>query len=190
MEELIEIRWHGRGGQGVVTASELLAGAALEEGKYFQAFPEFGAERSGAPIRAFSRIGSSPVRMHCSVTEPDAVVVLDPTLIGVINVAEGVDERAALIVNTPLSPQEVRERVGLKKGRVYTLDATRIALDTIGRNIPNVPMVGALIKALGVVGMESMVREIKNRLGARLQEEVVEANLRALERAYEEVREG
>ena len=187
---LTEIRWHGRGGQGVVTASKMLAQAALVEGKYFQALPEFGAERSGAPIRAYTRISNNPVRQHCSVTDPGIVVVLDPTLVGAINVAEGVGEEGIIIANTPLSPQELRRKLGLVKGRVLAVDATRISLDTIGRNIPNTPILGALLKAIPVVKKESVLQAIKDRLGTRVNPNVVEGNLRAFERAYSEAKEG
>lgn len=190
MEEMIEIRWHGRGGQGVVTGSELLAETALEEGKYFQALPEFGAERSGAPIRAYTRISSSPINLHCSITEPDVVVVFDPTLLGVIDVTEGLKEEGALLANTSLSPKELRKRLGLHKGQVYTVDATRIALDSFGRNIPNTPMLGALLKARAVVTLDAVGKTVRNRLGSRVSPQVVEGNLKAIERAYAEVQEG
>lgn len=190
MGELVEIRWHGRGGQGVVTAGELLAEAALEEGKYFQAFPEYGAERMGAPIRAFTRISDAPIRQHCQITHPDVVVVLDPSLIGVVKLADGLKEGGALVVNTSASPQETRSKLNLERGRVYTVDATRIALDTMGRNITNTPMVGALLKAAGAVSKETLRHEIQKKLGSKFKAEVVEANLKAFERAYEETREG
>jgi len=189
MGDLIEIRWHGRGGQGAVTASEILAEAALEEGKYFQAFPDYGPERMGAPIRAYTRIGSSPIRQHCQITQPDAVVVLDPTLVGVVDFTDGVKEGGALIINTPLSPTELRKKLGFDKGKVFTVDATRIALDTIGRNIPNTTMIGALLKALGVISKESVREEIRKRLEARGDKEMAKANIDAFERAYSEVTE-
>jgi len=190
MSDLIEIRWHGRGGQGVVTASEILAEAALEDGKYFQAFPDYGPERMGAPIRAYTRISTSPIRQHCQITEPDAVVVLDPTLVGVVDFTDGVKEQGVLLLNTPLSPAELRSKLGLDKCRVFTVDATRIALDTIGRNIPNTPMIGALLKALEVVSKEGVREEIRKRLEARGGKEMAKANIEAFERAYKAVREG
>lgn len=190
MSDLIEIRWHGRGGQGAVTASEILAEAALEEGKYFQAFPDYGPERMGAPIRAYTRIGNSPIRQHCQISEPDAVVVLDPTLIGAVDFTDGVKEQGVLVVNTPLSPSELKSKLGCDKCKVFTVDATRIALDTIGRNIPNTPMIGALLKALDVVNKESVRGEIGKRLEARGGKEVAKANIEAFERAYNEVMEG
>lgn len=190
MKGLTEIRWHGRAGQGIVTASDLLAETALGEGKYFQSLPEFGAERQGAPIRAYTRISDAPIRLHCQITDPDVVVVTDATLMGAVNVTEGLKSGGVLIVNTSLSPAEVRSKLGYKKGRVCTLDATRIALDTIGRNIPNTPMIGALVKNYKVVKKETLVSSIKARMGARFSPKVVEANLNALERSFNEVKEG
>lgn len=189
-DRLIEVRWHGRGGQGVVTASELLAETALHEGKYLQAFPDYGPERMGAPIRAYTRISDSPIRQHCQITEPDVVVVLDPTLIGVVDFASGLKDHGVLVVNTPLSPAELRQRLGLRQGRVFTVNATRIALDTIGRNMPNTPMLGAMLKAIELVRKERICDEIRDRLGARVSSEVVEKNIKAFERAYAETREG
>jgi len=190
MNDLIEIRWHGRGGQGAVTASEILAEAALHEGKYFQAFPDYGAERMGAPIRAYTRIGSSPIRQHHLITEPNAVVVLDPTLIGVVDVTEGLDEKGILVVNTSQSPAELRQRLRFHKGRVYTIDATRVALDTMKRNITNTPMIGALLKALQVVSKDVVREEIRHRFNTRVNADVAKANVAAFDKAYEGTMEG
>lgn len=190
MEEPIEIRWHGRGGQGIITAAKLLAEAALEEGKYFQALPEYGAERMGAPIRAYTRISSQPIGLHCGITQPQVVVVLDTTLLSVVDVTEGLREGGALIINTPLSPGELRAKLVKDKRSIYTVDATRIAFDTLGRNIPNVPLLGALVKATGLVDKKSIIKEIRAKLGATLEPEIVEANVRAFERAYNETQEG
>lgn len=173
-----------------MTASELLAEAALHEGKYFQAFPDYGAERMGAPIRAYTRISSSPIKQHHQITEPDAVVVLDPTLLGVVDVAQGLDDDGLLLVNTPLSPAEVREKLHFHKGRVLTLDATRLALDTIKRNVTNTPMVGALLSAMEVVDKDTVERELKHRFNTRMNSEAAERNLEAFKRASEAVREG
>jgi pyruvate ferredoxin oxidoreductase gamma subunit len=190
MKELTEIRWHGRGGQGAVTASEILAEAALEEGKYFQAFPDYGPERMGAPIRAYTRISTSPIRQHCQITAPDAVVVLDPTLIGIIDFTEGIKDNGVLVVNTTISPGALRKKLGLDSGRVFTVDATRIAMDTIGRNIPNTPIIGALIKAIGAVSKEHVREEIRKRMGSKAGKKMADANIEAFERAYDEVKEG
>ena len=190
MDVLTQIRWHGRGGQGAVTASELLAEAALHEGRYLQAFPDYGAERMGAPIRVYTRIGNSPIRQHCQISEPDVVVVLDPTLIGVVNPTEGLKDHGMLVANTSLSPAELRDRIFFYGRKVFTVDATRIALDTIGRDIPNTPMLGALVRATGIVSKESIIDVIRNRFSARVSNKAAEANVVAFERAYSETREG
>jgi pyruvate ferredoxin oxidoreductase gamma subunit len=187
---MFEIRWHGRGGQGVVTASELLAETALAEGKYFQSFPDYGPERMGAPIRAYTRISDVPIPQHNQITEPDAVIVLDPTLIGVVDFVQGLKSDGILIINIPLSPTEIREKVNYASGKVYTLDASSIALSTIKRNIPNLPMIGALLRAVEIVSKEGAMKATRERLGAKFSEEMVKANIEALERAYRETREG
>jgi len=190
MSDMVEIRWHGRGGQGAVTASELLAETALHEGKHLQAFPDYGPERMGAPIRAYTRISNSPIRQHCQVTEPDVVVVLDSTLIGSVDFTQGLKDDGLLVVNTAASPAELRRILDWTKGKVLTVDATRIALDTVGRNFPNIPMLGALLKGIDVVSKDSIRSEISNRLGARVSAEMAKANISAFDRAYDETKEG
>ena len=185
---MIEIRWHGRGGQGVVTVSKLLASSALTEGKYIQAFPEFGPERMGAPIRSFTRISDEPITVHSQVTNPDVVVVLDPTLIGEIDLTEGLKKDGVLIVNTTKSPQELKKK--LKAKRIYSLDATKIAQESIGRPIPNVPMLGALVKATGLLNLEPIIKDVRESFQKKFKDEVIEGNVKALERAYREVKEG
>jgi pyruvate ferredoxin oxidoreductase gamma subunit len=183
----IEIRWHGRGGQGAVTASKLLAETALDEGKYFQGMPDYGAERMGAPIKACTRISAEPIRPYCQVTEPDAVVVLDPSLLDIVDVTEGLKEDGMLLVNTT-SPEKVRSETGFK-GKLYTVDATGIAMETMGRNLTNTPMLGALVRASGIVSEESLIQELRTKLGATMKQEVVEANVKAFKRACQETRE-
>ncbi len=185
--DLVEVRWHGRGGQGAVTAAELLAESALEEGKYFQAFPEFGAERTGAPIRAYTRLGSSPINLHCPILQPDIVVVLDPTLLTSVDVFEGLDDGIAL-VNTPLAPARIAPDTAGRKWRVCTVDATGIVLETLGRNIPNTAMIGALLKVSPVVDKGTCRWVMVERLSARFSSRVVQANVDAFERAYADVR--
>ena len=185
----IEIRWHGRGGQGAVTASKLLAEAALEEGKYFQGMPDYGAERMGTPIRAYTRISSAPIKPYCQVTEPDVVVVLDPTLLGIIDITEGLKEDGIILVNSIASPQQICSQLNYK-GKIGTIDATGITMEVLGRNLPNTPMLGALVKATGIVNKESLIRELRARLGASMKEGVVEANVRAFDRGYEELKMG
>lgn len=191
MDELIEVRFHGRGGQGVVTAAKLLAETAMKEGKYFQALPDYGGERMGAPIRAYARISPTPIIPHCLVTEPDIVVVIDPTLIDYIDVTEGINRNSGIIViNTHFSPNEVRAKIYYEKGRVATVDATRIALHSLGRNIPNVPMLGALVKATDIVNPKSLINMVKYKLGTTMSQKVVEANMQAFEQAFNECQTG
>ena len=189
---MTEIRWHGRAGQGIVTASELLAEAALKEGKYFQAFPEYGPERMGAPIKAYTRISDEPIEIHYQILNPEVVVVVNPNLLGVIDVTEGLAADGVLVVNTPESPAQVRQRLHLvgKKVRVFAVDATRIALETIRRDIPATLMLGAVIRAAGLVKVENTLHLIEEKLGAKLRSEVVQSNVTALRRAYEEGQEG
>ncbi len=187
---LMEIRWHARGGQGAILASELLAEAAMAEGKYFQAFPDYGAERMGAPLRAYTRISDRYILEHCPISNPDAVAVLDTTLFDLVNVAEGLNDNDALIVNTDRSPQEIRKTLELDKARVYTVDATRIAFDTLGRNIPNTAMIGAIIKATGIVNIDSAIRIVREKLAARLGKSIGESNAQAIQQAYAQTKQG
>jgi len=189
-KDMLEIRWHGRGGQGAKTAALLLGEAALATGKYMQAFPEYGAERMGAPIQAFNRISDHPVTLHCHVTEPDVVVVIDPTLLDSVNVTEGLGPDGKLLVNTALDPARVRQKLGLQGRSVYTVDASGIALDTIKRNIPNTPMLGALAKVSGVLDLETLVEDSRKRLAKKFRSkpEVIEGNLEAMRRGYQEVK--
>lgn len=182
-----EVRWHGRGGQGVVTASELLAGAALAEGKHLQAFPEFGPERMGAPVRAFTRISSDPIEIHSHVYTPDVVVVIDPTLLRNPMITEGLSDEGKLIVNFPGTPDEVRKTTKFM-GRIYVVDATKIALETIGRPIANTCCVGALVKVTGFVSLEEVEKQIRTMLETKIGKKAADANIQALKRAYEEVR--
>lgn len=188
--ELTEIRWHGRGGQGVVTAGKLLAETALGTGQYFQAFPDFGPERMGAPIRAYTRLSSRPITIHSQIENPDVVLVLDPTLLGSVPVAEGLREDGILLVNTPMSPQEVREITGFHTGKVCTVDASHIAIDELGREITNTPMLGAFARATGLFDMEALIQQVRAWFGSKVTSGVVEANIRALRRAAQEVVEG
>ena len=183
----VEVRWHGRGGQGVVTASELLAGAALSEGKYLQAFPEFGPERMGAPIRAFTRLSDEQIEIHSHVYTPDIVVVLDPTLLGNPMITEGLSDEGKLIVNYSGTPDEVR-KITKFMGRIYVVDATKIAMETIGRPIANTCCVGALIKVTELVDVEPVKAQIRKMLEAKIGKKATDANIQALTRAYDEVR--
>ncbi len=184
----IEIRWHGRGGQGAKTAAQLVAQAALEEGKCSQGFPEYGPERMGAPIRGFTRVSDAPIRLHCPIERPDVVVVLDDTLMRMQAVTEGVDENTVFVINTPLEPGETSERLGLADNAVFCVDATKISIDELGRPMPNMPMVGALIRATGCISMDVLKGNVEKKFGASLGERVARGNVRAIERAHEEVR--
>lgn len=174
----------------MLTASNLLADAALEAGNYFQSLPEFGPERSGAPMVAYTRISSSPIYLHNQVEEPDIVVVLDPTLIGSVDILSGLVEEGLLVLNTRMSPKELRAKLEVRWGRVCTVDATRIAMETLKRNIPNIPTMGAMLRAREVVSPEAAVNSIRTQLGKRMRESVVQANLEAFHRGYKEVQEG
>jgi len=179
--QLTEIRWHGRGGQGAVTSAELLARAAINEGKYAQAFPSFGAERRGAPVLAFVRVSKNePIRIRAEVTEPDVVVVLDAGLLRIIDVTSGLKDGGTFIVNTTQSAEEIRAEFGIK-WRLAIIDATRIAREMLGVPITNTTMVGALIKATGVVSIESLVEPVKQRFGR-----LADRNINAMNKAYEE----
>ena len=179
--QLIEIRWHGRGGQGAVTSAELVAQAAISESKYAQAFPSFGPERRGAPVLAFVRIDSQqPIRIRAEITQPDIVVVLDPGLLGIVNVAAGLKENGIVIINTRRSFQDVEANFKVKC-RLAKVDATTIAKETLGVPITNTTMVGALIKATAVVELESLVEPLKRRFGR-----LAERNINAMKKAYEE----
>ncbi len=191
MKDLIEIRWHGRGGQGAKTAALLLADAALASGKYIQAFPEYGPERMGAPVTSFNRLSSKPILLHSGVLSPDIVIVLDPTLVDSVDVTEGMPDNGTLIINTEKSPADIKKELNVKGGiKVYTVDASRISKETIGREIPNTPMLGALIKASSILDFKEMIEDTKKKLEKKFKSkpEVIEGNLKAIERAYNEVK--
>ncbi len=187
---MIEIRFHGRGGQGAKTASMFLAEAALDKGKYIQAFPEYGPERAGAPIKAFTRINEQPINIHSGVTNPEVVVVIDPTLLDVVDVTEGLGQDGVLIVNTLLSPQEIREKTKYKQGKVFTVDATQIAMDTIGLPLPNTSMLGALIKATNLVDIKDIEEKTKDKFLKKIGEKKTQGNIDSIHQAYEKVQVG
>ncbi len=188
MGKLTEIRWHGRGGQGAKTASQLLAEAASAAGMYVQGFPEYGPERMGAPVLAFNRCSEDPIALHCHVTEPDVIMVLDQTLIGPA-VTAGLRGDAVVIVNTSKSPAQIRKQMGVEGGRIFTVDASRIAVETIGRDIPNTPLMGALIRTAAVVPYEQFMAIMHQQLEDKFKSKpsVIQGNLEAIERAYREV---
>jgi pyruvate ferredoxin oxidoreductase gamma subunit len=190
MAQLTEIRWHGRGGQGVVTAGKLLAEAALGTGQYFQAFPDYGPERMGAPIRAFTRLSDQPISIHSQIEEPDIVLVLDPTLLGTVPVAEGLVEDGTLLVNSSMSPEAVRDIADFRTGKVYTVDASHIAIEEMGREITNTPMLGAFAEATGLIAIDILIDELRAWFGKKISEEAINANIRAMKRAADEVEQG
>jgi len=187
MAGVMEIRWHARGGQGAKTASLLFAEAASMEGKYSQGFPDYGPERMGAPMRGFNRISDEPIKVHCAIYSPSVVVVLDDTLLKSVDVAAGMPEDGIIIVNTIKTAADVRRQLGLKDRSVYVVDATGIAIDEIGRPIPNAPMLGALIKITSLLSLESILKQIKKKFSHGFRPEVLEGNVRAIRRAHEEV---
>jgi len=190
MKEHFEIRWHGRGGQGAKTAALLFGDAALATGKYIQAFPEYGPERMGAPVQSFNRISATPIRAHYGIENPDVVLVLDVSLIEQVDVTAGLDPKTGiLLVNTPLPPEEIRAALKFG-GTVCTVDASKISEETIGRNIPNTPMIGALVKVGGMLEIADVLADTRSKLEAKFRNrpEVVDGNIKAIERAYNEVR--
>ena len=182
----IEVVWHGRGGQGVVTANEILAEAAISAGKYVKAFPEFGPERMGAPIKGFTRISEKPIRVHSPVYEPDVVIVLDGTLIGKVNVAAGIKEDGIILANFEGTPEELQKAIGTK-AKCHTVNATKISIEEIGRPMANTAMLGALAKVKPIVEFDLISEHVVSKLGDRLSEKVIDSNLSALKRAFEEV---
>ena len=191
MNDMIEIRWHGRGGQGAKTAALLLADAALAAGKYVQAFPEYGPERMGAPVASFDRISTKPILLHSGVANPSIVVVLDPTLMDTVPVTEGVPADGTIVINTNKCSADMRKELGVGAGvKVFTVDASTIAVETIGRDIPNTPLLGALIKATGILDFKEMLEDMKKKLEKKFRSkpEVIAGNLKAIERAYNEVK--
>lgn len=188
-EKVLEIRWHGRGGQGAKTAALMLAETVAQMGKYVQGFPEYGPERMGAPILAFNRISDEPIHIHSNVINPDIVIVLDATLLGE-KVTAGVPEDGIYIVNTTKTPQEVRKKLNIKGGKIFTVDANQISLDTIGRVIPNTPLMGAFVKATGLMSYDEFIKNVKGELEKKFKTkpEVIAGNIKAIERAYQEVK--
>jgi len=187
-KDILEIRWHGRGGQGAKTAAGMVAEIAVGAGKYGQSAPEYGAEREGAPVRAFTRISDRLIRVHDAIYYPDVVVVLDDTLIEAGDVTAGLGSDGVVLVNTRKSPAQMRKQLKLEGGKVYTIDATTIAIEEIGRPIPNTVMIGALGKVSGVVDDEHIKKSIDKKFGAKLSESMLQGNMKAVDRASREIR--
>ena len=189
MGKLIEIRWHGRGGQGAKTAALLLADAAFNTGKYIQGFPEYGPERMGAPITAYNRISDERIKIHSNIYEPDYVVVVDEYLISAIDVTSGLKETGAIIINTDKEPDEVKKHLKGYKGKVCTIDARKISEETLGRNFPNTPMLGAVVVVGNIMEPQKFLEDMKESFAHKFKTkpEIIEGNMKAIERAMQEV---
>ena len=190
MDNMIEIRWHGRGGQGAKTASLLLADAAFNTGKYIQGFPEYGPERMGAPITAYNRISNKPITIHSNIYEPDYVVVVDDTLLEVVDVTSGLKEEGAIVINTTKSADYLKSVLKGYKGNVYTIDARKISEEALGRYFPNTPMLAAIVKVSGIMTDEALLEDMKGSFKHKFAKkpEVIDGNMKALELALKEVK--
>ena len=189
MNNLIEIRWHGRGGQGAKTASLLLADAAFNTGKYIQGFPEYGPERMGAPITAYNRISDKPITIHSNIYEPDYVVVVDDTLLESVPVTAGLKKEGAIVINTTKSPEYLKEKLNGYSGSIYTIDARKVSEETLGRYFPNTPMLAAIVKVTGIMSDEAFLEDMKGSFKHKFAKkpEVIEENMKALKLALKEV---
>ena len=190
MEDLIEIRWHGRGGQGAKTASLLLADAAFNTGKYIQGFPEYGPERMGAPITAYNRISNKPITIHSNIYEPDYVVVVDDTLLDAVDVTAGLKDSGAIVINTTKDADTIRNQLKDYKGDIYTIDARKISLETLGKYFPNTPMLAAIVKVSKIMTEEEFLKDMVGSFQHKFAKkpEVIEGNMKALEMSLKEVK--
>ena len=189
MEDLIEIRWHGRGGQGAKTASLLLADAAFNTGKYIQGFPEYGPERMGAPITAYNRISSKPITIHSNIYEPDYVVVVDDTLLESVPVTAGLKKSGAILINTTKSADYLKKVLKGYEGGIYTIDARKVSMETLGKYFPNTPMLAAIVKVSKIMSEEDFINDMKGSFKHKFAKkpEVIDGNMKALEMALKEV---
>jgi pyruvate ferredoxin oxidoreductase gamma subunit len=187
--KMIEVRWHGRGGQGAKTAALLFAQAVLATGKYIQAFPEYGPERMGAPVQSFNRISENPITIHSGITNPNYVVILDPSLMESVFVTDGIGITGKVIVNTSFSALEISQKLNIDINQVYVVNASKIAVETIGKDIPNTPMLGALVKVINTLDINEVLEDIKEKLNAKFRhkQNVIEGNLKSIKRAFNEV---
>ena len=189
MSSGLEIRWHGRGGQGAKTAALLLADVAFKTGQYVQGFPEYGPERMGAPITAYNRISKDVIRVHSNIYTPDLVVVVDETLLHSVDVTAGLKEEGAIIVNTPKAADEIKPLLNGYKGKVFTVDARRISVEALGKNFPNSPMLAAAVAVSGVMSQEEFLKEMQESYQHKFAKkpEVIEGNMKALTVTLEEL---
>ena len=190
MSNLIEIRWHGRGGQGAKTASLLLADAAFNTGKYIQGFPEYGPERMGAPITAYNRISDTPITIHSNIYEPDYVVVVDDTLLESVNVTAGLKEEGAIVINTTKDADYLKSVLKGYKGSVYTIDARTVSIEALGKYFPNTPMLAAIVKVSGIMSDEALLADMEGSFKHKFAKkpEVIEPNMNALRMALSQVK--
>ncbi|CDA31131.1 pyruvate/ketoisovalerate oxidoreductase gamma subunit [Clostridium sp. CAG:492] len=189
MNDLIEIRWHGRGGQGAKTACLLLADAAFNTGKYIQGFPEYGPERMGAPITAYNRISNSPITIHSAIYEPNYVVVVDDTLLDTVDVTAGLKEDGAIVINTTNDAKTLKKKLNGYKGGIYTIDARSISIDALGKYFPNTPMLAAIVKVSGVIPEEQFLADMEGSFKHKFAKkpEVIDGNMKALKNTLEKV---
>ena len=189
MKDLIEIRWHGRGGQGAKTASLLLADAAFNTGKFIQGFPEYGPERMGAPITAYNRISNKPITIHSNIYEPDYVIVVDDTLLESVPVTDGLKKDGAIIINTTKDASYLKNVLKDYHGAIYTIDARKVSMETLGKYFPNTPMLAAIVKVSGVMTPQELLDDMKGSFRHKFAKkpEVIEPNMKALEIALQEV---
>ena len=189
LNDLIEIRWHGRGGQGAKTASLLLADAAFNTGKYIQGFPEYGPERMGAPITAYNRISTKPITIHSNIYEPDYVVVVDDTLLEAVDVTAGLKEAGAIVINTTKNGEEIKKQLKGYKGEIYTIDAKKISIEALGKYFPNTPMLAAIVKVSKIMTDEDFLNDMQSSFKHKFAKkpEVIEGNMKALEMALKSV---
>ena len=189
---MIEIRWHGRGGQGAKTASLLLADAAFNTGKYIQGFPEYGPERMGAPITAYNRISDTPIRIHSNIYEPDYVVVVDDSLIGAVDVTSGLKDNGAIVINTNEDIDSLRKKLNGFSGKIYTIDASKISLECLKANFPNTAMLAAVVNITKIMSKEELVDNMKDAFSHKFAKkpEMIEPNMEALLRGYDEIKGG
>ena len=190
MNNLIEIRWHGRGGQGAKTASLLLADAAFNTGKYIQGFPEYGPERMGAPITAYNRISSTPITVHSNIYEPDYVVVVDDTLLETVDVTAGLKETGGIVINTTKNEEYLKKALKGYTGNIYTIDARKISMETLGKYFPNTPMLASIVKVTNIMTDEELIRDMGSSFKHKFAKkpEVIEGNMNALKMALQEVK--
>ncbi len=191
MNDLIEIRWHGRGGQGAKTASLLLADAAFNTGKYIQGFPEYGPERMGAPITAYNRISTKPITIHSNIYEPDYVVVVDDTLLESVDVTAGLKKTGAIVINTTKDSEYLKKQLKGYEGKIYKIDARKISMETLGKYFPNTPMLAAIVKVSKVMTDEEFLNDMQGSFKHKFAKkpEVIDGNMKALEMALKEVEE-